>query len=295
MSKHAVTKCGRVRELLLERLREHEATPDGLPTTPRFLFYELEQAGQATKKCLDKNGEKNRAARNFGWPPGSKDITDELTAMRDEGVIPWDWIADVERNLSQWDCFKNADACVHDALKYFSLNPWEPHEPPLILAESKSVALVLKKVVSSYLCPISGLGGHSSGHLRTTIAPLLWGSRRVFYLGDHDDCGHVIEKHTQDVLEDQTGHEIKWTRIGLTETQIQERGIQSIEKIDERYGDKTPRECWELEAIGQSQVIALVRSALGKFLFQICKGRTLNRVHDRENRQRRAMLRKIFR
>jgi hypothetical protein len=293
MSKHTNTKCGRIRELLLERLREHEATPDGLPTTGRILFYEFEQRGEATKECKDKNGKDSKSRRNFGWPPGQSDITDELTAMRDEGVIEWDWIADPERSLSEWSYFKNVNECVDDALKYFSLNPWEPHEPPLILTESKSLALVLETVASRYLCPISGLRGHSNGHLRTKIAPLLWNGRKVLYLGDHDDCGHVIEQRTREILQHETGRELNWTRIGLTEAQIRARGITPIMKTDKRYDDKTPRKCWECEALGQSAIFDLVRSALRTLLFRIGKGQTLSRVHDRENRERRAAQRKL--
>jgi hypothetical protein len=288
MSKHANSKCGRIREMLSEMLSEREA--DGmLPTTARILFYELEGKGLATKKCIGEDGRENPRGRNVGWPPGSKDITDELTAMRDEGVIPWEWIVDAERHLSEWQYFDSIDECVNDSLDFFRLNPWKPHLPPMVLTESKSNAKLLEKIVSPYQCPITGLGGHSHGHLRTVIAPkLAWNGRAVLYLGDHDHCGHVIEEHARRVLEDEIGHELNWTRIGLTEEQVQERGLEPIRKIDERYGDKQVRECWECEALGQKGIFDLMESSLAELLSAMCRGLTLNRVHDRENRQRRA-------
>jgi hypothetical protein len=57
-----------------------------LPTTNRFLFYELEGMGQACKPSPDDLRPNKR--RSIGWPPGSQDITDALTALREQGVIP---------------------------------------------------------------------------------------------------------------------------------------------------------------------------------------------------------------
>ena len=281
-----VSKRARIRELLLEAIKEHEDT-DMLPTTGHYLFYELEQRGLATKQGT--SGKRNR-----GWPPGKQDLTDELTKMREEGVISWDWIADTERVLKQWEHAPNVVEYLTAALNQFALNPWTPHEPPLILTESKSNAYVLEKVAMNYVCPIAGLRGHGgAGFLRTKVAPILRNGRIVLYLGDHDRCGHQIEANVRRVLESKVGDKIPWARIGLTETQVRFHKIDSIWKVDRRYGDKTPRECWECEALGQAGVVALVESTLKELLAQMCRRRTLRRVHDREKREVRAARRKL--
>ena len=215
--------------------------------------------------------------------------------MREEGVIPWGWIADSERSLSVWEHFPNVLACMHAAIGDFPLNPWHPLEPPLVLTETKGNAEVLESTVFPYRCPIAGLKGQSgAGFLRTKIARLLALDRRVLYLGDHDLCGHQIEANTRRVLEDVTGRDFAgaWTRIGLTAEQIEEsaragRPIEPILKIDGRYGDKTPREAWECEALGQKGIVDLVDDALTRLLAQMCKGLILDRVRAREERQRR--------
>ena len=75
----------------LELLNEHAADEDGLPTTIRFVFYELEQRGSAQKPKPDDV--RRNVRRSKVWPPGSQDITDAITALREDGVVPWNWIA----------------------------------------------------------------------------------------------------------------------------------------------------------------------------------------------------------
>jgi hypothetical protein len=285
------TKMARTREVIFELLSEHEETENGLPTTIRFLFYELEQRGLAVKP--DRDGPRQGKRRSVGWPPGSQDITDAVTQLREDGWIPWHWIADTERSVDVWRHSPNVRAFLNDELNYFRLNPWEPDEPPLILTESKGNAEVLRRIASEYCCPISGLKGHAAGHLRTEIAPLFEGNdRAVLYLGDFDRSGFDIENNAREVLESAIERNIKWERIALTQAQIDARNIEPIWKIDGRDGKGL--DAWECEALGQAGVVVLVRQTLKARLRRGRRGRTLASVQERERRQisaARAMLR----
>ena len=92
------TKAARTRQIVHRLLLEHEH--DGVfPTTGRFVFYELEQRGDAVKP--DPSDRRPNKRRSHGWPPG-QDVTDALTWLRDHGVVAWGWIADEERQLTTW-------------------------------------------------------------------------------------------------------------------------------------------------------------------------------------------------
>ena len=54
--------------------------------------------------------------------------------------------------------------------------------------------------------------------------------------------------------------------MAITEQQIVERNLTPIWKVDDRYNDKTPREAWEAEALGQGTIQRLVREALDQLL-----------------------------
>jgi len=268
------SKAGRTQRVVLDLLREHKEAEGGIPTNLRFIFYELEQVGLACKPSPD-DGRRNRR-RSVGWPPGSQDITDALTHLRDEAFIPWSWIVDETRTLDVWVYASSVTAYLRDRLEEATISPWGDSPPPLVLCESKATAGVLRSVVAPYCCPITGTGGQVGGFLRTEVAPLFDVPRRVFYLGDLDRSGADIEANARRVLEREARRELDWTRLGLIEEQAQERGITPIWKVDGR--DRKGHWATEVESLGQAGVVALVRDALDALLPE-----PLVRVQEREN------------
>jgi hypothetical protein len=273
----SVTKKARVEQAVLSLLLDHDRNGE-LPTTGRFVFYELEQRGEATKP--DPNDKRRNRRRSIGWPPGAQDVTDALTRLRERGVVPWSWIFDEERQLVEWSYAATVADYMRDRLAEARINPWGEGLPPLVLCESKATAGVLRSLVSRYVCPIAGTKGQTRGFLHTEVAPILTGNdRRVLYLGDLDRSGADIEANTRRVLEREAGRVIDWTRLGMTEEQAAEHGIDPIWKMDGR----DDKEHWavEVESLGQAAVVALVRDALDALLPE-----PLADVLERERRQR---------
>ena len=260
------TKAGRVQRVVLAQLGVHER--DGtLPTTGRFLFYELEGLGLATKPTPDDARPNKR--RSIGWPAGAQDITDALLFLREAGVIPWEWIVDTERSVAVFTHAPSVAAYMRDRLPEATLNPFGDDPPPLILCEDRGTAEVLERTAGAYSCPIAGTKGHANGFLRTVIAPQLlrddgeW--RDILYLGDLDRSGEDIEANTRRVLEDAEPDWMgRWERIALTEEQVEELGITPMFKKDGRDG--AVREAWELQALGQAALVRLLRETLDDLL-----------------------------
>jgi hypothetical protein len=93
LSKEA-TKKGRLQRACLELLREHEA--DGaLPTSIRFLFYELLDRGVVPKAYRAPDGTERKRT------PG-QDISDAVNVLREARLVPWSWIVDETRTLDDW-------------------------------------------------------------------------------------------------------------------------------------------------------------------------------------------------
>lgn len=278
--RRGVTKKARVETVVFELLREHEA--DGaLPTSGRFLFYELEQRGLAAKPSPDDMRPNKR--RSIGWPPGEQDVIDALTRLRENGAVPWEWITDDTRHVAEWQHAATVADYLADRLDEATINPWGG-EPPLILCESRATAGVLERVASAYCCPISGRSGQVAGHLHTRVAPLLRVERLVLYLGDLDKAGGDIERNTRGVLERAADREIDWERLGITHEQVEERNIEAIWKVDGR--DRTGRWAWEAEALTQAGLIALVREKLDALLPE-----RLDDVLEREREEREVLAR----
>lgn len=280
MAALSATKKDRVEDLVMDHYRRHLADPDGLPTTGRFLFYECEQEGNAAKPSPTDTRPNRR--RSIGWPPGSQDITDGLTRLRTAGLIPWDHIADTERSLLIWQHAPTVLDYVLERLDHATINPWGDEPPPLVLTESNGMAQVLRRVASQHCCPIGGTKGMTRGWLLTKVVPLLeqTGSRTVLYLGDLDKPGLDIERNSRRVIEAALGEDLDWTRIGILPDQT--TGMTPIDKFDGRTKVISPG--YEVEALGQAAVVALVRDALTSLLPE-----PLTSVHEREEAERQEL------
>src|SRR6516162_6585651 len=166
-----MSKAAQLREALLRLLEEHRR--DGaLPTSGRFLFYELVARGIVSKAPTGKR----RA---------DQDMTEALTQLRENGDIPWDWIVDETRSLESYRGSPTISEGVLDRLAFVRLDPWRG-DVPLILTESRSLAGCLRPLATEYAIRIAPTNGQCGGFLHTDIAPVLRPLDRVIYLGDLD-------------------------------------------------------------------------------------------------------------
>jgi hypothetical protein len=304
-------KAWRVRKLVHEALLA-KAEAGEIPTNNRFLFYEAEQRGEATKPRASDTRTHRR--RNVGWPPGEQDVIDASMWLREVGPliaserepVPWWWLTDETRRVHAWAYAPTVAEFMRDRLAAATISPWGRCKPPLIICESKATAAVLRDAVSAYVCPITGTGGQVGGFLRTEVVPLLLEGDRVLYVGDLDKSGGDIERNTRRVLERACASErrqavdairrergtpnprpvLEWQRIAITPEQA--TGINPILKPDRRERGGRLRECWEAEALGQAQLVLLVREALDALLPE-----PLDRVQEREDAEREAWRKRL--
>jgi hypothetical protein len=269
MLKVAPSKIGALRTLLFELLQQHQR--DGMiPTNARFLYYELVNRGQISK-------ERTGARRS------DQNLHDALIDIREDGRVPWRWIIDETRSVEDYSGYRSIKEGVLATLPGIPLDPWRGRAP-LILTESRSLAGVLRPIISEHRNRIASTNGQCGGFLRTDIAPLLQPGDEVGYLGDLDLSGGHIEDNTRRVLEREIGGELLWERVALTAEQVEQYDLPKIIKRDRRYKDDHPHEAVETEAIGQRVLIGILRAWLAARLPE-----PLTRVLKREARQRRAV------
>lgn len=263
----AHTAKGKLQRALLELLRVHER--DGtLPTSARFLFYELVQAGVVSKT--------RKGARRVDTDTGAA-----LTHLRNAGLVPWEWIEDETRTLDQWRYAPSVAEYVSETVARATVDRWGGQPAPLILCESRSLAGALRNVAAAYCCAIASTNGQARGFLITKVAPALQADQRVLYLGDWDYCGLDIEKNTRRTLVDAIGADLMWERVALTSDQVRDLSLPVIAKPDARFKDKRAFEAVETEALGQARIVALLRDRLDELMPE-----PIARVLEREQRQR---------
>jgi len=153
-------------------------------------------------------------------------------------LVPWDWLVDETRTLHGWDYAGAVVEYTRDLLRYARIDLWAGGTPPLILYEPRSLAGVLHNIAATYLCPIAATSGQAGGFLRTSVGPLIERSghgvidHTVLYLGDLDHSGGHIENRTREVLEEYGP--LDWTRLAITDAQVREHRLTTIDKADHR-------------------------------------------------------------
>jgi len=201
-----MSKIGRLRAALLELLAEHERSR-ALPTSARFLFYELVARGVLSKERKER-----------GRRP-DQDMSEALTDLRERGEVPWDWVVDETRTVKNFTGAPTIGEWMLEALPQGRLDPWAG-DAPLILTDSRSLAGVLRGLVDDYAVLIAATNGQVGGFLHTQIIPILQPGQRILYLGDLDLSGGQIEANTRRVLEREAG-ELDWERLALTREQVE--------------------------------------------------------------------------
>lgn len=243
------TEKGRLQRALLKRLRAHQREGT-LPTSIRFLFYELVQDGIVPKQSPGKRG-------------ASQYTINAVTHLREVGEVPWDWIEDETRSLDEWQTAPTVAEYVADAVQDASIDRWG-QPAPLVLCESRSLAGVLRGLAARYACPIAATNGQARGFLITKVAPTLQPRQRVLYLGDWDFSGHKIENNSRRVLEEHVGGRLPWERVALTRQQVQDFDLPVIQKLDKRSNQT--HASVETEALGQVRIVAAVQARLDELM-----------------------------
>jgi hypothetical protein len=279
------TACGKLQREILKLLRAHEHDRM-LPTSARFIFYELIQAGVVPKARTGKR----RADQN---------TIDALTHLREVGLVRWDAIEDETRSLDEFITATTVAEYVADRVKGASIDRWAGKPAPLILCESRSLAGALRGLAATYACPIASTNGQCRGFLITKVAPALQAGQRVLYIGDWDRCGHQIEAATRRTLighgddwsdfddevdEDDDDYDPDlWERVALTTQQVDRFGLRPlvIRKLDRRHRPPRYFDAVETEALGQARIVAVVRARLDELMPE-----PIADVRERQRRQR---------
>ena len=183
------TAEGRLQRELLKLLAVHEREGT-LPTSIRFLFYELVQAGVVPKAATGAR----RADQNHR----------RADPLREAGLVSWDWIIDETRSLDEFATAASVAEYVADAVRYASLDRWggsRTADPVRVAVAGRGAARPRRALRR----PIAATNGQCRGFLVSKVAPTLQPGQRVLYLGDWDHCGHQIEAATRSTLIEHSG------------------------------------------------------------------------------------------
>jgi hypothetical protein len=258
----ASTKIGRLRKALLDRIEQHRE--DGtIPTSSRFLYYELEgfDDGQGVLVSKVRSGARRT----------DQDLIKALTDLREDGSIGWDEIVDETRSVDCNTRYSSVRAALEAIGQNVQIDPWFLSDTrPFVLCESRSLAGALRTDCQRYGVSVASTNGQATGFLRTKLASEMNTSSNplhILYCGDWDKGGADIEAHSQKVLKECVTSPFTWERLMITQDQIAQYDLPSIIKTDRRFkGGEGVQEAWECEALSQKIIVDLIVSRFDDML-----------------------------
>lgn len=263
---------------VLKVLNEHRKY---LPLNDRKIHYELAQHHRPLRHT-------GKPKSHYGADQKSyKDLTDLLTRMRAEAIIPHDAISDETRPETVWTVFSSADAFIRGEVEGFGRGYWrdlmQSQEVHVEIAVEKNTAVkVVNEVAMRYTIPVTSLRGMTSMPTKYRIAERFKAtgkSRLVLLLAtDFDPTGEAIAENLAKGLRDEFGvDDLAAYKIAVTPDQAIELGtVQSVEGIGLKAGDTKAKRfrqrhgddvvAYELEALSVADMQRLTAESIDAVL-----------------------------
>ena len=228
---------------------------DGKPMTVRQVFY------QATVRGLVEKAES-----------GYGKVQNDLTLMRRDGVLPYDWLADNTRWQRKPQTFDSVEQALRETAAFYRKSLWTDADSYVeIWLEKDALSGVILPITSMYDVPLMVARGYASlsflynaaDYINTLTVPTY-----IYHLGDFDPSGvNAGEKIEETLREMAPDAEIYFERLAVTEEQIDAWNLPTrpTKKSDTRsksFGDISV----ELDAIEPNRLRQIVQEAIEQHL-----------------------------
>jgi hypothetical protein len=220
----------------IKRKRRTNAEMDGLreailstlhgyhPQTLRQVFYQLTTMGVITKEESQY-----------------KALGRVLVQMREDGAVPWGWVADNTRWQRKPRTFASLEDALNETARYYRRSLWnEADEYVEVWVEKDALAGVLVDVTARWDVPLMVSRGFASVSYIYECAQAIEAQEKpatIYYFGDHDPSGvHIdrsIEKRLRQFAPDA---DITFERVAVQKWQIEEWNLPTrpTKKTDSR-------------------------------------------------------------
>jgi hypothetical protein len=246
------------------RVNIYDIAQERQPITVRGIAYQLFVRG-----AIESMARKNVAK-----------VSRVATQMREDGDLPWEWIADETRRKEQVSTWQDPQKFMAAALAQYRKNFWD-HQPfhVEVWSEKSTVAGVLAPILNDYAIGFRvqhGFGSATSLHeaAQESAAYESNYATQVLYVGDYDPSGlYMSEVDIPDRIERYEGC-VEVHRIALSESHCRVLDLPyfpvASKATDPRYKwwheqGYGPR-CWELDAMDPRLLRNEVKEAIRRYV-----------------------------
>jgi hypothetical protein len=228
---------------------------DGRPMTVRQVFY------QATVRGLIEKAES-----------GYDKVQNDLTVMRRDESLPYDWLADNTRWQRKPRTFDSIEDALNETAKFYRKSLWADADAYVeIWLEKDALAGVVYPITSMYDVPLMVARGYASlsflysaaEYINDLDVPVF-----IYHLGDFDPSGvNAGEKIEETLMEMAPDADITFERHAVTPEQIEywnlpARPTKTSDTRAKGFGDISV----ELDAIEPNRLRRIVQRAIEQHL-----------------------------
>jgi hypothetical protein len=121
-----------------------------------------------------------------------------LVALREESIIPWEWVVDETRAVERVACWPDFASHFDEFISEHAVDPWvNQPERVIVVSEKGTVRGTLAPVLSELRVAMLVCHGYSSATAAFDLAARSRGHNsplKILYIGDHDPSGvHMSE------------------------------------------------------------------------------------------------------
>jgi hypothetical protein len=265
------------RPMLDAVLRVLESYRQFLPVTLRRIHYAL-----LNDPPLRHAGKPGSRYRNT--VQSYKDLSDLLLRARQENYLPWEWVHDPTRPVTNWACHDNVQDFMREQFKGFLRGYHRDYlqsQPNHIEMVGEKITLdgVIRPVVGEYGIRVTTGRGYCSYSKLKEMADRFEGSGKeklvVLFLSDFDPEGEDIPHAFARCLRDDHDieeYELVPVKVALTEAQVRQLGLppqmtakegsSRRDKFVEQHGEQV----FELEAVPPERLQAILRDAINSVI-----------------------------
>ena len=202
-------------------------------------------------------------------------VSTMLTRLREEGVIPWNWIVDGTRELERPSQWGDLESFAHTVERSYRKDYWD-NQPRYIevWSEKSTVHGTIWPVIRATGVGFRSLHGFNSATKVKEAAEASADDDRdwlVFYVGDWDPSGLFMSEEDLPRRLEEYGGCINFRRIALIEEDTESSEMEALsfspeDKInDTRYAwfkRHYRTQCWELDALNPNILRTRVEEAI---------------------------------
>lgn len=230
-----------------------------------------------------------------------KKLGDIVSDARLAGLVDWDAIVDLERQVHRPNEFGNVRDLVEAAVRSYRLPRWEGQTNYVeIWVEKNGMTVSIEPVARKWHVPLVANKGYGS------MTNLYEGSKRflaamdqdqhcfILYLGDHDPSGLDMDQDIEKRMRMFGADILEVERIALTTAQVQRYNpppnpAKLTDSRAEKYIATFGRESWEVNALSPTDINLFIERRLKRLVDK----ETMDAVVVREDRHKKNLIRAI--